>query len=64
LPASSHQFVDGVDGGLHLVVAEHHGAQHDFFGQLLASDSTISTAASVPATTRSSWLSCSWVWSG
>ena len=31
---SSH-FVDGVDHGLHLLVAEHHCAQHDVFRQLL-----------------------------
>ncbi|GAB1412061.1 hypothetical protein MASR1M97_07970 [Candidatus Desulfobacillus denitrificans] len=29
------QFVDGVDGGLHLLMAEHHGAEHDVLGQLL-----------------------------
>jgi hypothetical protein len=29
-----------------------------------ASDSTISTAASVPATTSSIWLFASWVWPG
>jgi hypothetical protein len=27
--------MDGVDGDVALLVAEHHGAQHDFFGQLL-----------------------------
>jgi hypothetical protein len=27
--------VDGVDGDLALLVAEHHGAQHHVFGQLL-----------------------------
>jgi hypothetical protein len=35
LAGVAHQFVDGVDGDLALVVAEHHGAQHDFFGQLV-----------------------------
>ncbi len=29
------QLVDGVDGSLHLFVAEHHGAQHDVLGQFL-----------------------------
>ena len=29
------QVVDGVDGNIALLVAEHHGAQHDFLGQLL-----------------------------
>jgi hypothetical protein len=29
------QIVDGVDGGLHLVVAEDHGAKHDIFRQLI-----------------------------
>jgi len=30
------QGVDGIDGGLHLLMAEHHGAKHDFFGQFLS----------------------------
>src|SRR5690606_1294885 len=30
-----HQFVDGIDGGLHLLVGVDHAAQHDFFRQLL-----------------------------
>jgi hypothetical protein len=29
------QLVDGLDRGLHLVMAEHHGAEHDLFGELL-----------------------------
>ena len=45
---------DGVDGVLHLAVAEHHGAEHDVFESSWASDSTIITASRVPATTRSS----------
>ena len=35
LAGVAHQFVDGVDRDLALVVAEHHGAEHDFLGQLL-----------------------------
>ena len=31
----AHQFVDGVDRNIALLMAEHHGAQHDVFGQLL-----------------------------
>ena len=31
----AHQFVNGVDGHIALLVTEHHGTQHDFFGQLL-----------------------------
>jgi hypothetical protein len=34
-------------------MAEEHGAEHDFFGKPLASDSTMRTASFVPATTRS-----------
>ena len=34
-------------------VGEHDGAEHDVFRSSLASDSTIITASSVPATTRS-----------
>jgi hypothetical protein len=47
------QLGDRADRDLHLLVTEHHRAQHDVFGSSLASDSTISTHA-VPATTRSS----------
>ncbi len=35
LAGVAHQFMDGVDGDAALLVAEHHGAQHDVFGQLL-----------------------------
>ena len=35
LAAVTHQVVNRVDDDFHLVVAKHHGAQHDFFGQLL-----------------------------
>jgi hypothetical protein len=35
LAGFAHQFVDGVDGDLALLVAEHHGAQHHLFGQLV-----------------------------
>jgi hypothetical protein len=61
LPASAFQLVDGRDHGLHLLVAEHDGAEHDLSDSTLASDSTISTACAVPATTRSSCDSASCV---
>jgi hypothetical protein len=35
LAGVAHEFVDRVDGDVALLVAEHHGAEHDFFGQLL-----------------------------
>ena len=35
LASIAHQFVDGVDGHVALLVTEHHGAEHDFFRQLL-----------------------------
>ena len=55
------EFFHGLDHGLELVMGEQHSAQHLVFGQLLASDSTISTASLVPATTMSRLeaLSCS-----
>ena len=31
----THEFVDGVDGDVALLMAKHHGAEHDFFRQLL-----------------------------
>ncbi|CAM5196073.1 hypothetical protein CDEN61S_01829 [Castellaniella denitrificans] len=34
LAGFGHQFMDGVDAGLHLFMAEHHGTQHHVFGQL------------------------------
>src|SRR3546814_15354382 len=34
--SSDLQIVNGVDCGLHLLVAEHNAAQHDFFGQVLS----------------------------
>jgi hypothetical protein len=48
--------VDGVDGDLALLVAEHHGAQHHVFGQLLRFGLDHQHGGSVPATTRSIWL--------
>ena len=35
LAGVAHQFVDGGDGDVALLVAEDHGAEHDFFGQLV-----------------------------
>ncbi len=35
LAGFAHQIMDGVDGDIALLVAKHHGTQHDFFGQLL-----------------------------
>ncbi len=35
LAGVAHQFMDGVDGDVGLLVAEHHAAQHDFFAELL-----------------------------
>ncbi len=48
------QFVDRLDRGLHLLVAKTTAPSITSSGSSCASDSTISTAASVPATTRSS----------
>ena len=65
LAGVAHQFVDGVDRDLALLMAEHHGAEHHFFrDSCWASDSTISTAASVPATIRSRSDSLRAVWPG
>ena len=33
LAGFGNEFIDGVDGDLHLLVAEHHRAEHDVFGQ-------------------------------
>jgi len=56
--------VNRVDRLLHLLVAEHDGASITSSLSWSASDSTISTAASVPATTRLSFEVVSAVFDG
>src|SRR6185436_7692162 len=51
------QLDDGIDHGLEVPVAEHQAPSMTSSLSSFASDSTISTASWVPATTRSSWLS-------
>lgn len=48
------QVMDGVDDGLHLLVAVDHAAEHDFLGQLVGFRFHHQHGVLVPATTRSS----------
>ena len=52
------QFVDGVDGGLHLGVAEHHAAQHHVFRQLEGFGFDHQHGGFGTGTTRFIWLVC------